>query len=66
MGRISRYWVIFSIKLPLVPLTVAVTVTNPVPPSRVAMIGLVTADFLKNFFPCAIQKNGAYALRTPR
>jgi hypothetical protein len=42
MRRISPYWVIFSIKLPLVPLTVAVTVANPVPPARVAMIGLVT------------------------
>jgi hypothetical protein len=50
MRRISPYWVIFSIKLPLVPLTVAVTVANPVPPARAGMIGLVPADFLKNFF----------------
>lgn len=40
-GRAESYCVIFNIRLPLVPLTIAVTVVNPVPPSRVAMIGLV-------------------------
>jgi hypothetical protein len=37
----SCYWIILSTKLPLVPLTVAVIVANPVPPSSVPMTGLV-------------------------
>jgi hypothetical protein len=42
----SCYWITLSTKLPLVPLTVAVMVANPVPPSRVPMIGMVVVALL--------------------